>query len=243
MSTDPNAYDADNAESSWEAEEKSLSAGNTRLAIIVGAIVLLGGFGYAMMPGGKTSNSASAMMSSVMLDGEATVTGAAAKPEAAPATEEETAKAEAAAAAAKTTATTTPAAIAAAAAAAKRATPAANANNTIEPIAATSVTAPVEAAPAPAPAVVAEAPATTNLTGRVLDEDGQPLAGATIFLKGSRKIASADANGNYTIEVPVGENTLTYGYGGYQDQVMRVRTGQSGNVTLLPKEGTRRRKH
>jgi hypothetical protein len=24
---------------------------------------------------------------------------------------------------------------------------------------------------------------------------------------------------------------------------MRVRTGQSGNVTLLPKEGTRRRKH
>jgi hypothetical protein len=241
MSTDPNAYDSDNAESSWEAEEKSLSAGNTRLAIIVGAIVLLGGFGYAMMPGGKASNGATSMMSSVMLDGEATVTGAAAKPEVAPATEEETAKAKAeaeAAAAAATKAATTPAA----AAAAKRATPAATANAAIAPIAATSVTAPVEAAPAPAPAIVAEAPATTNLTGRVLDEEGQPLAGATIFLKGSRKIASADANGNYTIEVPTGENTLTYGYGGYQDQVMRVRTGQSGNVTLLPKEGTRRRK-
>lgn len=237
MSTDPNAYDSDNAESSWEAEEKSLSAGNTRLAIIVGAIVLLGGFGYAMMPGGKASNGASSsMMSSVMLDGEATVTGAAAKPEVVATTEE---KAEAEAAAATKTTTTTPAA----AAAAKRTTPATTANAAIAPIAATSVTAPVEAAPAPAPAVVAEAPATTNLTGRVLDEEGQPLAGATIFLKGSRKIASADANGNYTIEVPVGENTLTYGYGGYQDQVMRVRTGQSGNVTLLPKEGTRRRKH
>ncbi|WP_157547571.1 carboxypeptidase-like regulatory domain-containing protein [Hymenobacter sp. DG25A] len=237
MSTDPNAYDSDNSESSWEAEEKSLSAGNTRLAIIVGAIVLLGGFGYAMMPGGKASNGATSMMSSVMLDGEATVTGAAAKPEVAPATEEETAKADAAEAAATKAATATPAA-----AAAKRATPAATANAAIAPIAATSVTAPVEAAPAPAPAVVAEAPSTTNLTGRVLDEEGQPLAGATIFLKGSRKIASADANGNYTIEVPTGENTLTYGYGGYQDQVMRVRTGQSGNVTLLPKEGTRRRK-
>ncbi|ALD21091.1 hypothetical protein AM218_07505 [Hymenobacter sp. DG25A] len=214
-----------------------MSAGNTRLAIIVGAIVLLGGFGYAMMPGGKASNGATSMMSSVMLDGEATVTGAAAKPEVAPATEEETAKADAAEAAATKAATATPAA-----AAAKRATPAATANAAIAPIAATSVTAPVEAAPAPAPAVVAEAPSTTNLTGRVLDEEGQPLAGATIFLKGSRKIASADANGNYTIEVPTGENTLTYGYGGYQDQVMRVRTGQSGNVTLLPKEGTRRRK-
>ncbi|WP_303311303.1 carboxypeptidase-like regulatory domain-containing protein [Hymenobacter sp. BT730] len=236
MSTDPNAYDSDNAESSWEAEEKSLSTGNTRLAIIVGAIVLLGGFGYAMMPNGKAGNGAStSMMGSVMLDGEATVTGAAAKPEVAPATEEEEKKAEEVAS--TKTVTTTPAP----AVATKRpAAPATNAS--IAPIAATSVSAPAEAAPAPAPAV-AEAPATTNLTGRVLDEEGQPLAGATIFLKGSRKIASADANGNYTIEVPVGENTLTYGYGGYQDQVMRVRTGQSGNVTLLPKEGTRRRKH
>lgn len=234
MSTDPNAYDTSNEESTWEDEEKNLSSGNTRLGIIVGGIVLLGGLGYALMPHAKSPTEATAMSGSVMLDGEATVTGASEKP----VTVTETTT-NAAGVTTTTTKTVTPAALAAA----KQKEAAAAANATIAPIASSTVATPVEeAAPAPAPAVIEEAPATTTLTGRVVDEEGQPLAGATIFLKGSKKIASADANGNYSIEVPVGENTLSYGYGGYQDQVSRVRTGQAANVTLLPKEGTKRRR-
>lgn len=80
------------------------------------------------------------------------------------------------------------------------------------------------------------------LSGRILDEDGRPMAGATVLLKGSRKGTGTDANGVYTLEVPAGENALVYGYGGYVDQEVRTRGSQPVNVTLLPAEGTKRRR-
>jgi hypothetical protein len=61
------------------------------------------------------------------------------------------------------------------------------------------------------------------------------------LLKGSRKGTSTDANGNYTLEVPNGENNLHYGYGGYEDQEMRIKGSQNGNVTLIPSEKSGRR--
>ncbi|WP_460502527.1 carboxypeptidase-like regulatory domain-containing protein, partial [Hymenobacter agri] len=99
-------------------------------------------------------------------------------------------------------------------------------------------------APAPAPAAEPAAPATTTLAGKIEDENGRPLAGATIFLKGSNKIASTDASGNYSIEVPAtGDNVLTYGYGGYDDEVITARGNKAVNVTLTPhaKTGRKRR--
>ena len=83
---------------------------------------------------------------------------------------------------------------------------------------------------APAPA----APATRTQAGRVLDEAGHPLAGATVMLKGSTQGTSTDANGNYTFEVPGGENTFVVGYGGYEDETATARDGQPLNVTLVP---------
>ncbi|MBG8553684.1 carboxypeptidase-like regulatory domain-containing protein [Hymenobacter guriensis] len=231
-----NPYENDNA--AWEEEERALSAGNTRLGLIVGAVLLLAGLGIAFAPGTtkKADGTSSSFAGAVLLDGEASVTGTAEKPVEAVATEEEADAADPATkTVTKTTTTTKPAAPAVATAA----TVAAPATEAAAPAAAAVEEAPVAAAPAPA---VEEAPATTNLKGRVLDENGQPMAGATVFLNGSKKIASTDANGNYTIEVPVGENTLTYGYGGYNDQVTRARTGQAVNVTLLPKDGAKRRR-
>ncbi|QIX63160.1 hypothetical protein HER32_19090 [Hymenobacter sp. BT18] len=233
-----NPYENDNA--AWEEEERALSAGNTRLGLIVGAVLLLAGLGIAFAPGTtkKADGTSTSFAGAVLLDGEASVTGTSEKPAAAEATTEEAAAADAATTTVKTTTTTKTAAPATAGSATVAATPAADAAPAAAPVEEAPV---VAAAPAPAPAVE-EAPQTTNLKGRVLDEDGQPLAGATVFLNGSKKIASTDANGNYTIEVPVGENTLTYGYGGYQDQVTRARTGQAVNVTLLPKDGAKRRR-
>ncbi|MCR5886439.1 carboxypeptidase-like regulatory domain-containing protein [Hymenobacter sp. J193] len=230
-----NPYENDNT--AWEEEERALSAGNTRLGLIVGAVLLLAGLGIAFAPGTtkKADGTSTSFAGAVLLDGEASVTGSAEKPAEAVATTEEADEADPAVKTTKTT-TTAKTAAPAVATAATVAAPATEA----APAAAVVEEAPVVAA-APAPAVE-EAPATTNLKGRVLDENGQPMAGATVFLNGSKKIASTDANGNYTIDVPVGENTLTYGYGGYNDQVTRARTGQAVNVTLLPKDGAKRRR-
>jgi hypothetical protein len=93
-------------------------------------------------------------------------------------------------------------------------------------------------APAPAPEPVAApapaVPATHTQAGRVLDESGRPLVGATVMLRGTTKGTSTDASGSYSLEVPNGENTFVVGYGGYQDETASTRDGQPLNVTLLP---------
>ncbi|MET4106219.1 carboxypeptidase-like regulatory domain-containing protein [Hymenobacter sp. UYP22] len=209
-------------------EEEDLSSGNRRLAIIVGAIVAVLVLGYVLLPAQATRRIANAMP--VMELGEATVT--ASRPQEAAAEEEKSAEDEAAAkpatAAAKPTAAKPTAA--AAVAVAPEAAPA------DEPVAVEPVPAAV------APAAAEAAPANVTMTGRILDENGRPMAGATVMVRGLKKVAGTDANGNYSIEVPAGENTLVYGYGGYEDQEVRTRSSQPQNVTLLPKEGARRKR-
>ncbi|MDX1651150.1 MAG: TonB-dependent receptor [Brumimicrobium sp.] len=48
-----------------------------------------------------------------------------------------------------------------------------------------------------------------TLTGKVTDENGESLVGASIIYRGDITVgASTDIEGNYTIQLPVGENTL-----------------------------------
>lgn len=107
--------------------------------------------------------------------------------------------------------------------------------------------APAVAAPVAAPrpntavakaAVVAPAErgrvATRIQAGRVLDESGQPLVGATIILRGTTKGTSTDISGSYMLEVPKGENTFVVGYAGYESETASSRDGQPLTVTLLP---------
>jgi len=211
-----------------QEEEEDFSSGNRRLAIIVGAIVAIVVLGYVLLPAQATRRLAAAMP--VMELGEATVTGARAAEEAkAEETTETEESAKPATPAAKADAAAKPApAVAAATAVAPVVTPA------DEPIA-------IEPVPAATPAPEA-APATITMSGRILDENGRPMAGATVMVRGSKKVTGTDANGNYTLEVPAGDNTLVYGYGGYEDQEVRTRSTQPQNVTLLPKEGTSRRR-
>jgi hypothetical protein len=102
------------------------------------------------------------------------------------------------------------------------------------------------ATPAPAPATVdvprpvtAVRPATHVQSGRIIDEAGQPIVGATVLLKGTAKGTSTDASGGYSLEVPNGENTFLVGYGGYEDELATSRDGQPMNVTLLPTPGSK----
>ena len=73
--------------------------------------------------------------------------------------------------------------------------------------------------------------------GRVLDESGQPLVGATVILRGTTKGTSTDATGGYSLQVPAGDNTLVVGYGGYEDEIATTHNAQPLTVTLLPKAG------
>ena len=74
-------------------------------------------------------------------------------------------------------------------------------------------------------------------SGRIIDEAGQPLVGATVLLKGTTRGTSTDANGDYALPVPLGNNTFVVAYTGYQDEVAQSRDGQPLTVTLLPIPG------
>jgi hypothetical protein len=74
-------------------------------------------------------------------------------------------------------------------------------------------------------------------SGRIIDEAGQPLVGATVMLRGTNRGASTDANGEYSLAVPLGTNTFVFGYSGYTEEVAQSRDGQPLTVTLLPTEG------
>lgn len=47
-----------------------------------------------------------------------------------------------------------------------------------------------------------------QISGKITDENGEPLTGASITADGDRTLAIADIDGNFTIKVPVGQ-TLT----------------------------------
>jgi hypothetical protein len=93
-----------------------------------------------------------------------------------------------------------------------------------------------------APSAAAAASRTVVLHGRILNEKGLPLAGATVLRKGTAQGTSTDAQGNYSLRVPAdGLATLQYGYGGYHEQEVMASQAKAGEaVTLQPKAPKRR---
>lgn len=226
-------------------DEEVTSGGNNRLLYVLVAVVLVLVLGYLALPKGQGSSIAAATPSFMLDDAAVTATaptaadsiaaGLKAAPAAAKASSGDEAKAPAKTVAASTTRPTT--------AAPTVTTPAA-------PVAVVPAAVAPTATPEPAPAPVAvaapvpAAPANVTMSGKIEDENGRPLIGATVLLKGSSKGSSTDANGNYTLEVPGGnENTLVYGYGGYDDEIVRSSGSKPVNVTLTPraKIGRKRR--
>lgn len=73
--------------------------------------------------------------------------------------------------------------------------------------------------------------------GRILNEEGKPLVGATVMHKGSYQGVSTDANGNYSLLVPAKEGTtLQFGYAGYGEEEVKVSGAATENVTLVPRD-------
>ena len=73
----------------------------------------------------------------------------------------------------------------------------------------------------PAMATVAQSP-TIKVRGQVIDEQGEPLIGATIKVKGGQDGTITDLEGNFQLEVP-GNATLLISYVGYKEREVAVR--------------------
>jgi hypothetical protein len=57
------------------------------------------------------------------------------------------------------------------------------------------------------------------VSGKITDAvTGEPLIGTTVLVKGTNKGVVADVNGNYSIELPQGSNTLIFSFIGYKSQ-------------------------
>lgn len=73
---------------------------------------------------------------------------------------------------------------------------------------------------------------TKTVTGTVLDENGEPVIGATVRVPGSKTGTVTDIDGNYTISVPSGSK-VTISYIGYEDL-----SSTGGRIQFKPSNAT-----
>lgn len=72
-----------------------------------------------------------------------------------------------------------------------------------------------------------------KFTGKVVDEKGQPLAGASVRIKGSKAGITTDQNGVFSIEVP--DNTvLIISYLGYEDETISATGTSMVTINMKP---------
>lgn len=79
-----------------------------------------------------------------------------------------------------------------------------------------------------------EANAAIVIKGTVSDEDGQPLSGVSVYVKGNSSIGTVtDAKGDYSLEVPDNATTLVYSFVGAETKEAAILPGQTViNITL-----------
>lgn len=96
------------------------------------------------------------------------------------------------------------------------------------------LTVPCHKATAETPsAVQAEVTAQQNIDikGRIVDQNGQPVIGASLFQQGTNNGTVADVDGRFSINVPNGAS-LKVSCLGYQDVIVTARNG----MTIMMKE-------
>ena len=100
-------------------------------------------------------------------------------------------------------------------------------------------TPPATLQPASEASAAAHPAPTGTVQGYIRDDQGRPLAGATVLVKGAQRGTSTDATGQYVLEVVAG-STLQFGYAGYTDQLRSATLG-SMNIVLQPSATTQQR--
>lgn len=71
------------------------------------------------------------------------------------------------------------------------------------------------------------------VTGKVVDEKGEGVPGATVVVKGTTVGAATDVDGNFTLNVPDGGGTLVVSFIGYKGQEVPINNRAVAN-TVMP---------
>lgn len=72
-----------------------------------------------------------------------------------------------------------------------------------------------------------------KIKGVLTDENGDPIIGATVIVKGTTNGAFSDMEGRYEIDAPIGA-VLEYSYLGYNTEERKIKNGQSSiNIRML----------
>lgn len=87
--------------------------------------------------------------------------------------------------------------------------------------------------------LTAPASASTAIQGQVIDEDGRPLPGATILIKGTKHVCSTNADGLFTLPTVRPAEQVRVSMLGYAEAELSMRTGSPNAVTLQLLPGTR----
>ena len=73
-----------------------------------------------------------------------------------------------------------------------------------------------------------------TVTGTVTGDDGSPLIGATVFVRGTTTGTITDIDGTYSIRVPAEANTLIFSYTGFSTEEITLGTSNVIDVKMVP---------
>ena len=79
--------------------------------------------------------------------------------------------------------------------------------------------------------------AQVKITGKIVDNTGDPMSGVSVVLKGTTTGIVSDINGNYEVSVPNAQSILSYSFLGFESQEIVVGNKTVINVTM--EENTR----
>jgi TonB-linked SusC/RagA family outer membrane protein len=73
-----------------------------------------------------------------------------------------------------------------------------------------------------------------NITGKVLDEKGQPLPGVSIVVKGTKSGTATDTDGKYQLSVPDAGGVLIFSYVGYAPEEVNLGNQSVYDLNMKP---------
>src|SRR6266498_4921773 len=79
---------------------------------------------------------------------------------------------------------------------------------------------------------------TKTVTGKVSDEKGTPVSGASVLAKGTKTGTSTDATGSFKLAVPTSATTLVVSYVGYTSKEVNISSSTDVTVTLSPESAS-----
>ena len=74
----------------------------------------------------------------------------------------------------------------------------------------------------------------TTLKGHVTDENGEPLIGATVNVKGTEERTVTDIDGNYTLRTSASHPTVIVSYLGYRNKELKASGSSSLEIIMQP---------